>query len=81
MCTESTSVPRFFFFFLQMQMARVHGGGGSMPSLQAIDSSAEYTTSTIDLQVCLVVPPFCAKEKRANNLSSGYSLVVSNSVC
>eukprot|EP00731_Ephydatia_muelleri_P016391 Em0009g815a len=35
---------------MEMQMARVHGGGGSMPSLQAIDSSAEYPASTIDLQ-------------------------------
>ena len=44
-----------------MQMARVHGGGGSMPSLQAIDSSAEYPASTIDLQVRpvpTVMPPF-----------------------
>lgn len=35
---------------MEMQMARVHGGGGSMPSLQAIDSNAEYPASTIDLQ-------------------------------
>ena len=50
-----------------MQMARVHGGGGSMPSLQAIDSSAEYPASTIDLQVRpvpTVMPPFWGGNKR-----------------
>ena len=35
-----------------MQRARIHSGGGSMPSLQAIDSTPPGPS--IDMQVCLV---------------------------
>lgn len=63
----------------EMQQARLHGGGGSMPSLQAIDSSQYPPSSfpvTVDNNGCLTTPQAYHKERPHSGGPTGRNMAV-----